>query len=324
MYGGFRAPSQGLRARAWSKLGIRLGAAPFHWRGFASFGYARSGHETRSPLIPRPVTRRRPRTAAAREALTFDVLDDLILAHERGRKPAVHLEPGPCLGSIVELLHFCEEHAGALEYSASPETCAAKRAFEARRPVFLADQTTGFVTAQRVAYRGGDTYWDAFMFAMLRAMRAKGFPGLFSRGLVGAIDEMQNNIHDHSQASASGLIAYRVCREKVEWTVADRGIGVLTGLNSGAFPSLNDTGEALKIALTDGRSRFGGATGRGYGFRELFKALSARHGTLRFRSDDQALTIKGVSPSLSRARLQQRAQVSGFSVTVVCPKPAAS
>lgn len=84
----------------------------------------------------------------------------------------------------------------------------------------------------------------------------------------------------------TGLIAYRVNPEKVEWTVADRGIGILAGLKSGAFPSLNDSGEALKIALTDGRSRFGVGKGRGYGFRELFKALSARHGTLRFRSDD--------------------------------------
>lgn len=102
-----------------------------------------------------------------------------------------------------------------------------------------------------------------------------------------------------------------------------RGIGILSGLKSGAFPSLSDSGEALKIALTDGRSRFGVGKGRGYGFRELFKALSFRHGTLRFRSDDQVLTIKGVSPSLSRAKLQQRARVSGFSVTVVCAKPPA-
>jgi hypothetical protein len=259
----------------------------------------------------------------AREALTFDILDDLVLAHERGRAPAVRLEPGPCLGSIVELLRFSEEHSGALTHSASPETAAIKQAFQSRRPVYLDGQTAGFVTAKRTALRNGDTYWDAFMFALLKAMRAAGFPSLFSRGLVGALDEMQNNIHEHSEASDTGLIAYRVGPEKVEWAVADRGIGILSGLKSGAFPSLNDSGEALKIALTDGRSRLGVGKGRGYGFRELFRALSARHGRLRFRSDDQVLTITGVSPSLSRARLQQRAQVSGFSVTVVCAKPSA-
>lgn len=257
----------------------------------------------------------------AREALTFETLDDLVLAHERGRSPAVRLEPGPCLGSIVELLRFSEEHRNGLQYDPSPETAAIKRSFEIRKPVYLDGEKAGFIAARRVPYKDADTYWDAFMFAMHKAMLAAGFPSLFSRGLVGAMDEMQNNIHDHSEARDTGLIAYRVSAEQVEWVVADRGIGVLTGLQSGAFPSLKDSGEAIKIALSEGRSRFGVGKGRGHGFRELFKALSTRRGTLRFRSDDQVLTIAGVSPSLSRARLQQRAHVSGFSVTVVCAKP---
>ena len=258
---------------------------------------------------------------STRELLTFEILDDLVLAHRRGRSHAVRLLPGPCLGSIVELLCFSQEHDGALDYSVSPETKAIERSFQTRRPVYLDGKRKGFVTARRAAYKNGDTYWDAFMFAMHRAMLSAGFRSEFSRGLVGAIDEMQNNIHEHSAATDTGVIAYRVSPERVEWVVADRGIGILSGLQSGPFPSLRDSGEALRIALTDGRSRFGTGKGRGYGFRELFKALSTRHGALRFRSDDQALTITGVSPSLSRARLQQRATVSGFSVTVVCAKP---
>jgi hypothetical protein len=256
------------------------------------------------------------------EALTFDVLDDLLLAHERGRVPTVRLAPGPCLGSIIELLRFSQEHDGALPYRASDETAAIHRAYETRRPVYLDGESTGFVTARRAQYKGGDAHWTAFQLAMHKALLAATFPSLFARGLVGAMDEMQSNISDHSGAIDTGLIAYRVAADRVEWVVADGGIGVLNSLKSGAFPSLGDSGEALKIALTDGRSRFGTAAGRGYGFRELFKALSARHGSLRFRSDDHALTIAGVSPSLNRARLQQRAQVSGFTVTVICTKPA--
>ena len=258
------------------------------------------------------------------EALTFDVLDDLILAYERGRVPSVRLAPGACLGSIVELLQFVEDHKDALPYRASNETGAIRRAYETRRPVYLNYGSSGFVPARRASCTNGDTYWDAFMFAMHKAIVAAGFPSLFSRGLVGAMDEMQNNIHDHSEGIDTGFIAYRANTDCVEWVVADRGVGVLAGLKSGAFPSLTDSGEALKVALADGRSRFGVAKGRGYGFRELFKAMSARHGSLRFRSGDQALTIAGVSPSLSRARLQQRASVAGFCVTVVCTKPAAA
>jgi hypothetical protein len=257
----------------------------------------------------------------SREALDFDVLDDLLLANERGRLPAVRLVPGRSLGSLVEFHSFCAEHEGALPHSPSPEMQAIKQAFQTRKPVYLDAESVGFITAQRASYKGGDTYWDAFMFTMLKAMRSGGFQSLFSRGFVGAMDEIQNNVHDHSNARDTGIIGYRVSQGQVEWVVADRGIGVLTGLQTGAFPSLRDSGEALRIALSDGRSRFGAASGRGYGFRELFKALSTRRGTLRFRSDDQVLTIAGVSPSLSRARLQQRAQVPGLAVTVVCAKP---
>ena len=257
----------------------------------------------------------------SREVLDFEVFDDLVLAHERGRSPSVHLLPGGCLGSIVELLRFCQDHVGAFEYCSSPETAAMELAFKRRRPVYHANESIGFVTASRTAYQTGDTYWDAFLFAMHKAMLRAGFQSLFSRGLVGALDEMQNNIHDHSGATDTGVIAYRVHPDRVEWTVADRGIGVLAGLRTGAFPSLNDSGEALKVALSDGRSRHGVSKGRGNGFRELFKALSTRHGALRFRSDDQVLTMKGVSPSLSRTQLQQRAHVSGFSISVVCAKP---
>jgi hypothetical protein len=258
------------------------------------------------------------------EALTFEVLDDLLLAHERGRVPAVRLVPGPCLGSIVELVQFSQEHDGALPYRASDETAAIHRAYESRRPVYLNAESIGFVTARRAQYKGGDTHWTAFQVAMHKALLAAGFPSLFARGLVGAMDEVQNNIHDHSEAVDTGLVAYRVTADRVEWIVADKGIGVLNSLKSGAFPSIADSGEALKVALTDGRSRFGPGKGRGYGFRELFKALSARQGSLRFRSDDHALTIAGVSPSLSRVRLQQRAHVAGFAVTVICTKPAAA
>jgi hypothetical protein len=260
----------------------------------------------------------------ATEALTFEVLDDLLLAHERGRVPPVRLAPGPCLGSIVELVQFSEEHDGALPYRATEETNAIRRACETRRPVYLRGESAGFVAARRAAYKGGDAHWTAFEFAMHKALLAAGFPSRLTSGLVGAMNELQNNIRDHSQAVDTGLIGYRVRPDRVEWVVADRGIGVLESLKSGAFPSLADSAEALKVALTDGRSRFGTASGHGYGFRELFKALTARQGALRFRSGDQALTIAGVSPSLSRARLQQRAHVSGFCATIVCTNPAAA
>ena len=81
---------------------------------------------------------------------------------------------------------------------------------------YLNGGLSGFVPARRASYRNDDTYWDSFMFGMHKAMLAAGFPSLFSRGLVGAMDEMQNNIHDHSDRSNTGLIAYRVSADRVE------------------------------------------------------------------------------------------------------------
>jgi hypothetical protein len=269
----------------------------------------------------RPGRMRMPPTS---EDLTFEALDDLILAHERGRVPAVRLAPGPSLGALVELVRFAREHEGALAYAATPETDAIDRACRTRRPVYLNGEWTGVVTAKRQRNNGSDIYREAFMFAMHKALLAAGFASPFASGLVGALGEMESNVHEHSQAADTGLIAYRVSTDAVECIVADGGIGVLSSLRRGAFPSLTDAGEALKIALTDGRSRYGIGKGRGYGFRELFKALSTRNGSLRFRSDDQLLTIRGDSPVLSRARLQQRATVSGFSISVVCLNPAAT
>src|SRR5262245_16956480 len=87
------------------------------------------------------------------EALTFEVLDDLLLAYERGRVPPIRLAPGACLGSTVELIQFSEDHNGTLPYRPSEDTIAIHRAFETRRPVYLNGDATGFVTARRAPYR---------------------------------------------------------------------------------------------------------------------------------------------------------------------------
>jgi hypothetical protein len=249
-------------------------------------------------------------------SLTFDLLDDLLLARERGRLARVTLEPGTNIGPQIELVVV----GGSLNGIAVPSTPAlgaAKETVRTRRPAYRDERRVGVVAAQRMPHQGEDLHRDAFMFEMHKAMRRLDWPTSFSAGFVDAMGEMESNIHEHSGAVSTGVMAYRVTAHEVEWVVADRGIGILRGLQEGVYPSLTDAGEALRIALTDGCSRSGMA-GRGNGFRPLFKALSARRGRLRFRSDDQLLTIEGVSPSLSRSRLDQRAQVSGFAVSVVC------
>ena len=47
---------------------------------------------------------------------------------------------------------------------------------------------------------------------------------------------------------------------------------------------LQDAGEALKVAVEDGNSRFGRASGNGFGMGQIFRALANHDGELRFRS----------------------------------------
>jgi anti-sigma regulatory factor (Ser/Thr protein kinase) len=249
--------------------------------------------------------------------LTYDLLDDLILADERGRRAPVRVSVGPSLGPTVELLLFSLAHGDVIDVAASAELNAARACLSDGVPVYLRERTLAFAPAIRPFVNGDDVHRDAFMFALHKAMLNIGMPSAFIAGLVGALGEMESNIHEHSGAAATGIMAYSVTEERVEWIVADRGTGILSGLNA-SYPRMTDAGEALKFALSDGGSRLR-IKGRGLGFRELFKALAARRASLRFRSDDQLLTIKGVLPDLSRARLQQRAHVPGFSVRVVCP-----
>jgi hypothetical protein len=254
----------------------------------------------------------------AAEPLTFELLDDLMLAREHGRLPALAVTAAESIGPVIAFIAAGRALKG-IACAPSPIARAIAAAGRTGKPSYALDRTIGAAPARRRLYRGEDSYREAFLFALRQAMVAAGWPKEFAWGMAGALGEMESNIHEHSAAVHTGILAYRVTRAEVEWVASDTGIGVLKGFQDGAYPLLRDSAEALKLALTDGCSRLGIA-GHGNGFRPLFRALSARHGRLRFRSDDQLLTIAGDSPALSRARLHQRARVPGFSVNVVCAR----
>ena len=82
------------------------------------------------------------------------------------------------------------------------------------------------------------------------------------------------------------------------------GVGVLATLRGAPeYRGLSDHGEALRLTLTEGASRFGFQEGRGYGFRPLFAGLANRQGALRFRSGNATLRIDGTSPNLVSAQI---------------------
>lgn len=164
-----------------------------------------------------------------------------------------------------------------------------------------------------------ESIWTGFGLAAQQAAAAAGFPRAIAAQLAAALGELHSNIYEHAEAPDTGIIAFRASADRFEFVAADRGIGILKSLhNAAAYAALADHGEALRLALTDGISRFGPDAGRGHGFRPLFIGLANLNGMLRFRSGDHALLIDGRHPSLMTARTAQKPAIPGFFVSVSC------
>jgi hypothetical protein len=161
--------------------------------------------------------------------------------------------------------------------------------------------------------------WKAFGVEAHKAALASGFPARIVWRLMGAMGEIRDNLIEHSEAAATGVVVFRSLPESFEFAVSDCGIGTLASLKTNSdYAHLRDEGEALQCALGDGESRFGRAAGRGTGFSQLFKSLASLNASLRFRSGDHALSIEGVSPTLVEARVAVKPRAAGFMISVRC------
>ena len=181
----------------------------------------------------------------------------------------------------------------------------------------------GFVRTER-APPTSEAIWTRFGLAAQKGAVAAGFPKRIGAQLAAALGELYSNLYEHSGAPETGLIAFRAGLNRFEFVVADWGIGVHESLRScKEYATLDDHGEALRLTLTDGVSRFGDAANRGRGFRPLFIGLANLTGALRFRSGDHALLINGRDPSLVSAQLAQKPLIPGFFISVVCETVAA-
>jgi hypothetical protein len=130
---------------------------------------------------------------------------------------------------------------------------------------------------------------------------------------------MVSNIFEHSRNPESGIAGYRWRGGEFEYVVADNGEGVLRSLQRHPdYASIEDAGLALQLALTDGESRFGRRSGRGYGFRQVFISLIDVGATLRFRSGDSRLEVAGVSPTLRTGRIARSCTFRGLLICMRC------
>lgn len=267
-------------------------------------------------------------TASSSALLTFAQVDDLAFAAERGRLEG-GVPDGICwttsdLGPLMELSHLAT--AGFLPTPESGSwlnldgmTDFYRAMIDGKQQWLRADSRDfGFLRTE-ARPPAETTTWTAFGVAAQKAAVAAGFANKVAGQLVGAILEMQSNIYEHSEASQTGMLIFRSAPGVFEFVAADRGIGVLESLRSGAaHASLADNGTALQMTLTEGCSRFGDGIGRGMGFRPLFIGLANLRGSVRFRSGDHALTIDGDHPTLVMARLAQKPSLRGFLASIRC------
>jgi anti-sigma regulatory factor (Ser/Thr protein kinase) len=261
------------------------------------------------------------------QPFTFAALDGIAFAAARGRLqdlPPHTMFAAGALGPFLELTQLgatgflprLDKAAWlALDGIAGFET-----ALRGGRKQWIcpAGHTAGFFRTD-LEWSEDETAWVGFGLAAQKAVIAAGFHRRIAAQFAGALGEMVSNIHEHSGAAASGLAAFRAGSREFEFVVADGGMGVLDSLRSCPdYAHLDDHGEALQLALTDGVSRFGPQAKRGGGFRPIFVGLANLSGSLRFRSGDHALVIDGRRINSMAAKMAQKAHLKGFLVSVAC------
>lgn len=157
----------------------------------------------------------------------------------------------------------------------------------------------------------------SFELAARKAMPFKHNVNQAKANICGALQELVDNIFEHSESAETGLLMFFGAADSFELAVGDAGIGVLASLRTNpTYSFLTDSGAALTFALTDGHSRYGRSAGRGSGFTTLFRALRTLDADLRFRSGNYSLEVVGRSPVLDGAHVSQKAQLQGFVVSL--------
>ena len=265
---------------------------------------------------------------AQRVSASFEAADDLLWQAGAGRLPnlgAVTLTRSGRIGPLVEL---------AMAMAILPDDYVA---VTVESPVFhqlICALKKGVIGGAGAHDRAGAfpllrfdpndgperLFWEQWAkHAENTAVRAGLGRGL-AVGMMGALGELLDNVFEHSGRPESGVVAYAASDGAFEFVVADAGRGVLASLHENPeFVGLSDSGAALRVAASDGASRYARRSGHGYGISQLFRALAHDAADLRFRSGDHALRIWGDAPSLTgQVELAQKAWLDGLTVSVRC------
>jgi anti-sigma regulatory factor (Ser/Thr protein kinase) len=263
---------------------------------------------------------------ATPHCLTFTELDGLAFAATRsrlGNRDSSKVLVAGELGPVMELLQLATDGLLPQLDRVPGLTLVGVAQIQAlmasgRKEWIAPDRRVGFFRTETKP-PSDETRWTGFRLCAQQAAIGVGFPKPVAHQFAGALGEMLSNIYEHSESSDTGILAFRAVPTLFEFVVADRGIGVLKSLKScSEHALLDDHGDALQLALTDGCSRHGTGTNHGKGFRPIFTGLSNLNGSLRFRSGDHALTIDGRDPKHTPWKKVKKPRISGFFASISC------
>ena len=260
--------------------------------------------------------------------LTFDLLDDVAIATQKGKDTSEHLAriTSVELGPLAEWLLLSNERGGLLTTlrvaEHQPFVKASLNALRTPGNVVFCEhefQRAAFLTTSRNPLAANQVEWSKFQMRMSKAGQDAGLHATEAHAMVAALEEIETNIHEHSERSHDGLVAFLTRPGELAFIVADSGIGPLASFQSNEeYVHVTDAGQALKLTIADGQSRFGSRANRGLGYHSLFIGLAALNASLRFRAGNRALVIEGQSPSRIGAALLERVPMQGFLASVVC------
>jgi anti-sigma regulatory factor (Ser/Thr protein kinase) len=254
-----------------------------------------------------------------RPLLSFDRLDDLEIAAAAHDTPSVGAFTVDAIGPYAEWywLRRAGRILGSL-YCEAPISSLHSSLIEKERKAWVAgDGKIGFIRVHRAHEDTEQVAWVSFRQSMKRAATSAGISNERAGQLVGAIGELEDNIHWHSEAPASGVCLFQSHESAFEFVILDTGIGVLDSLKtSDEFKELHDYGRALMVATQDGNSRFGRSSDRGWGYHDLFVGLTNANAQVRFRSGDYAMILDGIDVSVPQASIRQRVYGQGLYIRV--------
>lgn len=160
--------------------------------------------------------------------------------------------------------------------------------------------------------------WGEFLVRFRQSVKSVGFDLEKAKGIAAALGEMADNAALHANAPVGVLVGYQVIDGAAVCCVADVGDGVLKSLTTHeAYRHVQSHKEAVRLALRKGVSRFGPGQG-GLGFYNVFKALAAMSGTLRFRSGEGCVTMDGTDFEADKGEESYVLFRPGFQVTICC------